>query len=89
MNLETLEQRYNALTLQSNMNERQKTLSKLQDEAKRQFKELNVLVGKSKNIEKKLNDTLYNIENIDEYLANKKGKKAPKSETSNEEELDA
>ncbi|KGI55663.1 hypothetical protein [Campylobacter sp. MIT 97-5078] len=87
MNLESIKQKFNDLTSQNNLDERQRTLQRLQREAKNQYKELNCLVTKSNKLEKKLNETLNNIQNIDEYLSQKaEQNKAKSSKNKNKEE---
>lgn len=69
--IESIEQRFNQLNLNKKANLRERILNKLSEQARKELKELSLLDKKYKSCEKKLNATLNNIENIDEYLAKK------------------
>lgn len=76
MEIKTLENKVLSLTkISSNLRER--TLKKLNKQAKEQLKELQNDEKRLKLKKEQLEKTIYKIENIDEYL---KGKKAEKSE---------
>lgn len=73
--VELLEERLNNLALKTKSSLKERVLNKLNIQAKKELKELSLLDKKFKNCEKKLNNTLFNIENIDEYLAKRTNKK--------------
>lgn len=79
-NFKDLEARYNTIASKNNTSLRQKTIEKLSLEAKALIKEIEKLNKKYIFLEEKLEKTLNNIENIDDYLALKSSKQKEQQE---------
>lgn len=79
-NFKDLEARYNTIASKNNTSLRQKTIEKLSLEAKALIKEIEKLNKKYIFLEEKLEKTLNNIENIDDYLTLKSSKQKEQQE---------